>query len=176
MLQRVVKASAGFAEAQYMSVAQHSELVRSGGRRRRFLAIAAFAVVVVLLGACESTHAELTDVRAHVNASRAAAGLAPVSENLQLNLKADLWAQNMRNNCRIWHSRLSDGAPSNWRKLGENVGMGGSISQIHTAYMNSPGHRANVLDPSFSQMGTAAVWGNCNGYRTVFTVHVFMKT
>lgn len=159
-----------------MSVAQDRKIVRSGGRGRTFLAVAAFALIAVLLGACESIPAEVNNVRAHVNASRAAAGLGPVQENLQLNIKADLWAQKMRNECRIWHSRLSDGAPSNWRKLGENVGMGGNIGQIHTAYMNSPGHRANVLDPSFSQMGTAAVWGNCNGYRTVFTVHVFMKT
>ena len=53
--------------------------------------------------------------------------------------------------------------------------MGGSISQIHTAYMNSPGHRANILDPAYNQVGTAAVWGNCNGMRTLFTVQVFMK-
>ncbi len=60
-------------------------------------------------------------------------------------------------------------------QLGENVGMGGSIDQIHVAYMNSPGHRANILDPAFNQIGTAAVWGTCNGMRTLFTVHVFMK-
>ncbi|MGI9576572.1 MAG: CAP domain-containing protein [Microthrixaceae bacterium] len=159
-----------------MSLAKVSTLNRPGGRKQSLFAAIAFVLLAALLGACESTQAETNHVRAHVNASRAAAGLAPVSENQQLNLKADLWAQRMRNECRIWHSRLSDGAPSNWRKLGENVGMGGNIGQIHTAYMNSPGHRANVLDPSFTQMGTAAVWGNCNGYRTVFTVHVFMKT
>ena len=146
------------------------------GPRHRLLALVAFLVAAALLGACESTKPELDAVRHSVNASRAAAGLPPVAENIVLDVKADNWAQRMRNECRIWHSRLSDGAPSNWRKLGENVGMGGNIEQIHAAYMNSPGHRANVLDPSFTEMGTAAVWGNCNGYRTVFTVHVFMKT
>jgi uncharacterized protein YkwD len=140
------------------------------------VALVAFVAAVALLGACESTKSELDAVRAEVNASRAAAGLRPVHENLQLDVKADNWAQTMRNSCRIWHSRLADGAPSNWRKLGENVGMGGNVGQIHWAYMNSPGHRANVLDPRFTAMGTAAVWGNCNGYRTLFTVHVFMAT
>lgn len=159
-----------------MSATPTRSVVRSRVRRGRILSIIAMALAVVLLGACESTKAETDQVRAYVNQSRAAAGLGPVRENMQLNIKADLWAQRMRNECRIWHSRLSDGAPSNWRKLGENVGMGGNIAQIHAAYMNSPGHRANVLDPSFTEMGTAAVWGNCNGYRTVFTVHVFMKT
>lgn len=140
------------------------------------MAVLAFVVAAALLGACESTKPELDAVRSSVNASRAAAGLPPVHENLQLDIKADGWAQTMRNQCRIWHSRLADGAPSNWRKLGENVGMGGNVAQIHQAYMNSPGHRANILDPRFTQMGTAAVWGNCNGYHTLFTVHVFMAT
>ena len=74
--------------------------------------------------------------------------------------------------------RLADGAPPGWRKLGENVGMGGSISSVHVAYMDSPGHRANVLDPAFTQIGTAAVWGDCTikgrTYRMGFTVHGFM--
>ena len=96
-------------------------------------------------------------------------------ENADLNNKADAWAVQMRDQCRIRHSRLSDGAPAGWRKLGENVGRGGSIAQVHRAYMNSSGHRRNILDRSFNQVGTAAVWGTCGGHRMVFTVHVFMR-
>lgn len=127
------------------------------------------------LTSCESDKAELDSVRQMVNESRAAAGLPALRENVTLDIKADAWAQGMRDQCRIWHSNLADGAPSNWQKLGENVGMGGSITQVHQAYLNSPGHRANIMDPAFTSMGTAAVWGTCKGYRTVFTVHVFMK-
>lgn len=148
--------------------------------RRRWAAVAAALLSVGLLSgvlaSCESNKAELDHVRNLVNQSRAAAGVPPVAENVALDVKADRWAQVMRDQCRIWHSNLADGAPQGWRKLGENVGMGGSIDQIHVAYMNSPGHRANVLDGSFNQMGTAAVWGDCNGRRTVFTVHVFMRS
>ena len=128
------------------------------------------------LTSCESTKSELDAVRNMVNDSRVAAGLPALRENVTLDLKADAWALGMRDQCRIWHSTLSDGAPSNWRKLGENVGMGGAIDQVHEAYLNSPGHRANIMDPEFTQIGTAAVWGECRGYRTIFTVHVFMKT
>jgi len=128
-----------------------------------------------VLTSCESTPADRNEVRAAVNASRAAAGLPPLRENAKLAMKADDWAQVLRNECGIRHSRLADGAPAEWQKLGENVGMGGNIQQVHVAYMNSPGHRANILDPSYTQIGTAAVWGTCNGYRTVFTVHEFMK-
>ncbi|MFV0318324.1 MAG: CAP domain-containing protein [Microthrixaceae bacterium] len=144
--------------------------------RRALLMTVAVVAAMGLLGACESAKPELDAVRDHVNASRAAAGLPGLRENIQLDVKADRWAQTLRNECRIWHSRLSDGAPPEWRKLGENVGMGGNVPQIHTAYMNSPGHRANILDPRFDQIGTAAVWGDCNGYRTLFTVQVFMDS
>jgi uncharacterized protein YkwD len=153
---------------------------RAPGRRRRWLATAVALLSVGLLSgvltSCESTKAELDHVRNLVNQSRVAAGVPPVAENVALDIKADRWAQTMRNECRIWHSNLADGAPKGWRKLGENVGMGANIDQIHVAYMNSPGHRANVLDASFTEMGTAAVWGDCQGRRTIFTVHVFMRS
>lgn len=148
-------------------------------RSGRFFGVILGTLAVIalsgVLAACESTRPDLDAVRNAVNASRAAAGLPPVRENVTLDMKADAWAQVMRDQCRIFHSNLADGAPKEWRKLGENVGMGGSIEQVHTAYMNSPGHTANILDPAFTQIGTAAVWGDCNGFRTVFTVQVFMK-
>lgn len=148
------------------------------GRRALVLVASLLSVVVVsgLLTGCESTEADRNQVAALVNQSRVRAGLRPLRSNVTLNLKADRWAQQMRNVCRISHSRLADGAPTNWRKLGENVGEGGSITAVHTAYLNSPGHRANIMDRSFTEIGTAAVWGNCNGWRRVFTVHVFMST
>jgi uncharacterized protein YkwD len=124
--------------------------------------------------ACESTQADLDAVRAELNAARAAAGLPQLTEHPVLDVKADGWAQRLRDACRLSHSRLADGAPPHWQKLGENVGMGNDIHQIQVAYMNSPGHRANILDPAYTRVGTAAVWGTCNGRRTVFTVQEFM--
>ena len=110
-----------------------------------------------------------------VNQTRAEHGLQPLAENLTLDLKADDWAKHLRSICDLEHSRLADGAPSNWLKLGENVGFGGDIDQVHKAYLESPGHRANILDPAFNAMGAAAVWGDCDGWHRVFTVQVFMK-
>jgi uncharacterized protein YkwD len=167
---------ASSADAPFVARRLNTKLSGTPTRSTRFLLAVGVLAAMALLGACESNKAELDSVRDHVNASRSAAGLPALRENLVLDIKADRWAQGMRDQCRIWHSRLADGAPPNWRKLGENVGMGGDVGQIHNAYMNSPGHRANILDPSFTEIGTAAVWGNCNGFRTLFTVHVFMKS
>lgn len=152
---------------------------KEGRGLRRSPALGIAAALLVLLGfttACESTDAERNEVVALVNRTRASNGLSQLSTNNTLNIKADNWAQKLRNECRLSHSRLADGAPDEWRKLGENVGYGGTIVQVHDAYLNSPGHRANVLDPSFNSMGAAAVWGMCDGQYRVFTVQVFMKS
>lgn len=133
-------------------------------------------VVAGLTTGCESTAAERNQVLSLVNQSRAKAGIRALTANAALDQKADLWAQKLRNSCSLSHSKLSDGAPSNWMKLGENVGYGGTIAQVHTAYLNSPGHRANIMDRSFTSMGAAAVWGDCKGQHRVFTVQVFMKS
>lgn len=133
----------------------------------------------MLLGAstgCESIDRERDEVIALVNRSRAENGLGQLKHNITLDLKADAWAQRLRDACNLSHSKLSDGAPRQWLKLGENVGYGGTISQIHDAYLNSPGHRANILDPVYNSMGAAAVWGDCDGQHRVFTVQVFMKS
>lgn len=156
----------------------HHSSAKSHSRGRSVAAVFALLALVLagsFVSACESTQPDRAEVINSVNASRAAAGLPALVENVSLDMKADSWAQRMRDVCEISHSNLRDGAPANWRKLGENVGRGGTIAVVHDAYMNSPGHKANILDPAFNQMGAAAVWGECNGALTVFTVHVFMK-
>jgi uncharacterized protein YkwD len=136
----------------------------------------ALTLTVGALSSCESTEEERNQVLALVNQSRAEAGLRSLKPNVVLSMKADAWAQKLRDECALSHSRLADGAPKEWIKLGENVGFGGSIDQVHTAYLNSPGHRANIMDPAFTSMGSAAVWGDCSGQHRVFTVQVFMKS
>src|SRR5437899_5118257 len=43
--------------------------------------------------------------------------------------------------------------PGNWRSAGENVGMGPDCQSIHDAFMASPGHRSNILDHGYNQVG-----------------------
>ena len=110
-----------------------------------------------------------------VNRSRAADGLPTPRRNVQLEVKADAWARRLRDRCRLSHSVLAAGAPDNWNKLGENVGFAGSIGEVHRAFLGSPGHRANILDRAFTHVGSAAVWGTCQGQRRVFVVTVYMQ-
>lgn len=138
--------------------------------------LVALLAVVGFTGGCESIDQERNEVVALVNKSRAENGLRQLKPDITLDIKADAWAQKLRDDCGLSHSKLSDGAPRQWLKLGENVGYGGTIAQIHEAYLNSPGHKANIMDPVYTSMGAAAVWGDCDGQHRVFTVQVFMKS
>lgn len=40
-----------------------------------------------------------------------------------------------------------------WNILGENVGVGSTVSSLHSAFMNSPAHRDNVLYGKFRHVG-----------------------
>ena len=72
---------------------------------------------------------------------------------------------------RIWHSTLSDGITADWQKLGENVGMGGSVDGLHNAFVASPHHYENLVDPAFTQVGIGIAM---NG-DTIFVAEEFMQ-
>ncbi len=119
--------------------------------------VAAVACLSFLLVACETTAADRSAVVSSINASRAAAGVPGLRENAELNNKADAWAVQMRDQCRIWHSRLSDGAPAGWRKLGENVGRGrvhrAGAPRLHELPRAPPQHPRSVLQPGRHRSG-----------------------
>jgi uncharacterized protein YkwD len=46
---------------------------------------------------------------------------------------------------------------TNWTILGENVGMGGSVEQLQDAFLNSPGHRDNILSENYRYFGVGSV-------------------
>lgn len=56
------------------------------------------------------------------------------------------------------HNPDLSGQVTGWRSLAENVGYGGDEQSVHRALMNSSGHRANILDPRFTQIGIGVAW------------------
>ena len=135
--------------------------------------ILAFAVSALYPPA--SAQADTTDDEmafvAKVNDLRASKGLPPLQVNANLVAKARAWSGGMAAEGRIWHSTLSDGVTENWRKLGENVGMGGSVDGLHRAFVNSPHHYDNLVDPAFGHVGIGIVM---NG-STIYVTQVFMQ-
>ncbi len=158
--------------AQFRSGGGRWECMRTTGRRlpRLLGAGVALALAVTLLSACFGT-AEQEAAFAELNGDRSAHGLGLVVPHGELIAKAQSWADKLASENRLSHSHLPSGVPGCWRLLGENVGYGSSIGQVQDAFMNSPDHRANVLNGAYRYAGTGVAY---RGDR-VFVVQVFMQ-
>lgn len=59
-------------------------------------------------------------------------------------------------------------------RAGENLGVNFSDSKdLHTAWMNSPGHRANIVNANYSEIGIATAKGIYKGQEAMFVVEMF---
>jgi uncharacterized protein YkwD len=109
---------------------------------------------------------------ADINAVRSGRGLPPLRVNENLVHKARGWAATMAANRRIWHSTVQRGIAANWHKLGENVGMGMSEAGLQAAFVASPRHFENLVDPAFGHVGIGVV----DTGTVVFVSEVFMES
>jgi hypothetical protein len=119
-----------------------------GSKRWLSIAIVASMATIGLGLAAGADSATEADFLAHINSTRSSNGLGPLSVDGGLRSHARNHTQDMMDANQIFHStsaELKAAAGSGWSKLGENVGRGGSVSSLHQAFMNSPGHRANIL-------------------------------
>ena len=131
--------------------------------------------------ASDRTHAaEELSFTAKINASRAARRLAPLKVNLQLTGVARRWSGTMASKNKMFHNpQLADQVEGDWTRLGENVGYSSRsntsgeefVRRLHDAFMDSPGHRANILG-DFNQVGVGV---RMTGHTMWVTVN-FMKS
>ncbi len=126
--------------------------------RRAATSVVALTVVFAGLAALSPAAQASTasSLFALTNSSRAASGLAPYSYSSELSAVALSRAKSMVAHNTLTHAGLAS-AVGNWSYLGENVGYGPSASALEVAFMNSPDHRANILDHDFTQVGVGAV-------------------
>jgi hypothetical protein len=121
------------------------------------LALILLLSIVTPALASEATDLE-SDFLGLLNDERRSNGLAPLLVMSELVAGARSQAQAMAEAGFLFHnpdlgSVLADG----WAKLGENVGIGYSAESLHQAFMNSPGHRDNVLDTGYEYVGIGVV-------------------
>jgi uncharacterized protein YkwD len=98
------------------------------------------------------------------NAERRRAGLAELEQSPSLSVAAQLHADQMRAAGRMAHElpgapyprpvdRLK-AASYPWQAYAENVAMGQkSEAEVMAAWMGSSGHRQNILNPRYTQLG-----------------------
>ena len=101
-----------------------------------------------------------------VNDQRAKKGLKALSANWELSRVARYKSQDMADNRYFSHTSPTYGTPFQmikafgltYRTAGENIAYGQRTPQdVVNAWMNSSGHRANILNASYTQIGVGYV-------------------
>ncbi|QPQ36420.1 CAP domain-containing protein [Lysinibacillus sp. JNUCC-52] len=101
-----------------------------------------------------------------VNAERAKAGLPALKEDWELSRVAKYKSQDMHDKNYFDHTSPTYGTPFTmmknfgitYKSAGENIAKGQkSATEVVNAWMNSEGHRANILNTSYTHIGVGFV-------------------
>jgi uncharacterized protein YkwD len=108
-----------------------------------------------------------------VNQERAKQGLPPLAWHSALAAAAGSYAQTMASTNCFSHTcppvtdmvqRDVNAGYFPWRSLGENIAAGQQTpEEVMQAWMNSPGHRANILNASYKDIGIGRATGGSYG-------------
>lgn len=133
-----------------------------------------------VLGYATDIHVE--QLLADTNAQRASVGLPALTLNGELSAAAaakasdmfakNYWAHNSPTGSTPWDFIIGSGY--HYTVAGENLAKNFSDSQsVVNAWMASPTHRANMIKPSYKEVGFAVVNGTLNGEETTLVVQMF---
>lgn len=132
------------------------------------------ALALVLVPAVDADAGTAEDEAAFVsriNGLRASQGLPALQVDGELTGLARAWAAQMADAGTISHNpSFASQVTANWRKLGENVGKGPTVDDLHQAFVDSAGHYANLVDPEFTRIGVGVVERD----GMLYTSHQFM--
>lgn len=111
-----------------------------------------------------------SDFAARINSLRGSNGLSGLSRSGSLDSYARDWARHMGRNGSLDHSNIGS-LLGPWGAVGENIGVGGSVSVIFNALVDSSGHYQNMVG-DWTHMGVG-VWRDAQG--ALWTCHVFAR-
>jgi uncharacterized protein YkwD len=106
-----------------------------------------------------------------INSVRAGRGVAPLATDPALRTSARRWAGVLVAEGRLRHMDLAR-LPLPFTAAGENLALAGDVAQAHRLLVRSPGHFANMVNPSFTKVGIAAVHSPSG---SVFVVEQFCR-
>lgn len=116
-----------------------------------------------------------------VNKERAAAGLPALTVNGKLSQVAELKAEDMRDKNYFSHTSPTYGSPFDmikqfgvtYKSAAENIAKGQKSPQsVMNGWMNSQGHRENILNSNYTEIGVGYVTDN-NG--NTYWVQMFIR-
>lgn len=138
-----------------------------------------------LRGRIDATANTLTraGVFSQTNQHRSTNGVAALKLNSQLNAAAAAKLNDMIAQQYFEHIGPDGRGPSNWVddagyayiKVGENLALGNfeGDAALVQAWMDSPGHRANILESDFTEIGIAVAAGRFEGQQVWVGVQTF---
>lgn len=138
-----------------------------------------FAENTVPAYASEITQSSVLEL---TNTSRAQEGLSSLQYNETLQRAAQAKADDMA--ARKYFSHTTPDGKTPWtffeaagyayQSAGENLAVHfADVEPLQDAWMNSPGHRANIMSPKYTEMGVGIARGVYEGYESVFVVELF---
>jgi hypothetical protein len=147
-------------------------------RTRATARLAALTLVLLMTSALIAAPAEAAiDAQAEqqfaclVNAERAKVGRPALRIATDLRSVARSHSVVMADANHLHHNPNLASQVKNWSVLAENVGRGSSVTALHSALMNSDGHRRNILDERVTELGVGVeVRGS-----TVWVTQVFRR-
>lgn len=138
--------------------------------------VAAFSLVAAAVPAGAGTvEDEARLIQLH-NQERTSRGMPALAYDAAATAVARSWAQELARSADLRHNPSLAAAvdayvTTRWTRIGENVGYSQTVDAVHTAYMNSAGHRANILG-DYNRAGVGAARG-ADG--RLWTTVVFIK-
>ena len=117
-----------------------------------------------------------------VNTERAKESLSALSWCPALARSATAHSVDMAFNNYFEHESLdgreiSDRAKAqgyDYRTVGENIAVGQrDVAEVMEGWMNSPGHRENILRPQFTHLGSGVATGDYKGFQSIYWTQNF---
>lgn len=122
------------------------------------------------------------EVVTETNTERTAVGVGTLTHNERLDRAATLKAQDMLAHQYFAHRSPSGVTPWHWfseagytySRAGENLAVHFTMSEaVVRAWMESPSHRANIVNAAFTEIGVGMATGTFEGVPTTFVVQMF---
>jgi uncharacterized protein YkwD len=90
-----------------------------------------------------------------LNSVRSSHDLGAVELDPELSRVARVHTRAMVRGNRLVHSTTAQLTTrvTRWVSLAENIGVGGTVDSLHTAFMNSDTHRTNILGSMYNHVG-----------------------
>lgn len=150
-------------------------------------ALVAIAVVLATVGLAAPAQAATLSVSQYeariaalVNQSRADAGLPPLVVSASVSSVARAWSGKMASSDSFVHNpSYANQMPSGWTAAAENIAYGAVTTgqyladTIHANLMASAGHRANILNSSYTHLGVGVAFVTRGGFNYVYVTENF---